>query len=456
MNNENNNEGLNSISLGNIDNLNSVPPVVPPTPDTLQPNGDIPNVVPTPVESVPEVAPVSPVTEQPSIPTPQVDNIPMGGAIPDVPAVPSVPVNDVPPVEPVTPVAPVNYDVPETINNFNATPFLNEIGTVPPIPNVPVNNNLGDINNNNNIPKKKGGMNKILFVLIITLALTAVGVGVYIFLNLNNQSKKVSVAVKNVQIELGGEVSNKLEDYATFTNISSSVCTLDTTKITDTSVLDATYDFTITCNGLTYNGKAKIVDSVNPEVVSDTVTISVNEEVNAEDFISECKDASNCTYKFKDESQVRNYIKKAGTYDDIIILVSDAANNTIEVKVTLIVEEGASLFISCSKNGSEEITKFVLDNETNQFNGQVLREISFKLSEEDYFKFKTENNNKVTVTYEGITGTAIYDDDNYVLTISKELSTTEIENEFGKDLPKTFSGLRKQINSMGYSCSLES
>lgn len=421
MNNGENKNELNAISLGNVENM----------------NGNL-NV---PIQDIPPVAPIEPIEsldtleDTPIINPTNVEN----NTIPNE-------VNNMNTVPPVELVAPISYEIPEALNTFNTTPVFNEIGTIPPIPNTsivepPLNNNGG---------KKKGKMNKTIFVLIIILALTAVGVAVYIFLHLAN-TNKTFVRTKNIDLEIGSEVSTNIIDYATFSNVDSNNCSLDTTAVTDTSILNAEYTYKIICGTTSYTGKIKIVDTKSPEVKLKEVTVAVNGSVLAEDFIESCTDSTKCSYSFKEEDKVKEYLKTPESYR-VAIIVKDEAGNEVEVTGTLVVSNSvSSIYLICTK--ASEATRFGLVDST--FNKKATRAYTFKFATSDaYNQFKTNNSNKTEVTYEEITGTPTYNDKELSLTITKTLTYEELNNEAGSTIPLSAGDLRKFYEDKGYSCSI--
>ena len=441
-NNGNGNEGFNPVSLGSIDqgNVNNIPPVPPVESLNTQPVDSLNNgVIQDNVNSTPAVnpvPPVEPVSNPSSVPpvTPNVD-----------------PMNPIPPVAPIDPVAPVSYDVPETINNFNTTPVFNEIGTVPPIPDGPVQ--APTLPPEEGKPKKK--MNKTVFFLIIVLLIAAVGVGVYIFLNMSN-GPAVRVTPKAVEIEVGSEVSTNIEDYATFSGINSSECSLDTSNITDTNTVGAEYPFTITCNSVTYNGTATIVnnngDVTPPEVELKQVTVEVNGEVSPEDFIVSCSE-EDCTYEFSNPDMVAGYLATAANYH-VDIIVRDAAGNSVTVTGTLIVsaEEVPDIYLSCTA-GNETLKLGITEN---NFTGNAIRTYTFTFDrEEEYNTFKSANKNNSSVSYQNVTGTPSFDDSTLTLTLTQTLTKAQLDQEAGSTLPTAYGDIRSYYVGEGYTCSLE-
>ena len=453
-NSNNGNNDLNAVSLGSIGigNVNNIPPV-PPIENlngvesnvssiTSPVNPDSPN---TTVNSVPPVESVSPATPVATPSTP-IESVQSVGNVPSIEAMSQ---GTIPPVDPIPPVQPVSYDIPETINNFNTTPVFNEIGTVPPIANIPVQTPTM----NTDEPKPKRKTNKLIFVIIIVLLIAAVGVGVYIFLNLSNKPASISVIPKEVEIEVGSEVSSNILDYATFNGVNSANCTLNTSNITDTSVVGNEYSFSVTCGANTYNGTATIVDTTAPSAVPKDFTVQLNGEVSPQDFISSCTDATDCAYAFSDPDAVSEYLTVTGEHS-VDIIVTDEAGNTSTVSATLTVteDEVPELYLTCSLNN--ETLK--LGVTSSNFTGNALRTYSFTFnSTDEYNSFKTQNENSESVTYQNVTGTPSFDDTTLTLTLTENLTKADLDQEEGSTLPTTYGELRQYYGAQGYSCTIQ-
>ena len=385
-NNEKNNEGLNAVSLGSIEASEPV--------ETLN------------VDPVSEIPPVT------------------QGA------------SDIPPVEP------VSYDIPEPINT---TPVFNEVGTVPPINNQPTS--IPPVIEEE--PKKKKKGNKLIFVMIIVLCIAAVGVGVYILLNISNEPSVV-VTPREVTIEVGSEVSSNIDDYATFSGIASSSCSLDTSSITSTEEVGAIYNFNITCNGVTYTGTATVVDTTDPVVELRDVTVEVGGSVAEEDFIASCTDASGCSYEFSDSEALSGYLESANDYH-VDIIVRDEYDNEVVVTANLHVtsEDVPDLYLSCTAS-SEEVRLPIV---ANILEGTIIRTYTFTFdSESEYNTFKENNQDSDTVTYNNVTGTPSFSDEELTLTLTRRLTKTELDQEAGSTLPTGYGELRNYYRNLGYTC----
>ncbi len=418
INNSNNNSNIN----GPVDSLGSV--------DTL---GQTPNMGNDANNGVIGQDNVGGQNINTNINTPPVNND-INGSVP--------PINSVPPI----------MDVPQPINDLNVTPFMNEIGTVPPIPDAPIN--IEPPVGEEEVKPKKKGMPKIIFVLIVVLALAAVGVGVYIVLGIVKNN--VSVVTKEVEIEVNGEISDNIDDYATFTGIDSSECSLDTSGISDTSTIDKEYNFVITCNDTKYTGKAKIVDTVAPNVEVKEVSVGLNENVEASNFIDgECDDETECTYEFEDEEKIKEYLAKEGTYKDVVIIIKDEAGNETKKMATLTVKVTAvGQFLDCNKSNGEQI-KLGL-NDQFLFNKSAMRYHNFTLSEADYNKLKTESADKETITYNNVTGEPLFNDDNKTLVLIETITYEDLVKQFNKEIPENYAELLSFFNDLGYSCKVAS
>ena len=459
-NNSNNGENdLNAVSLGSVGfgNTNDIPPVPPvESLDSTVPNsvGVQPSVNPEPInpnstvtsEVTPNVNPVPPVDNA----TQTVNSVPPVEPVAPgtIPSLDEMSQGTIPPVDPIPSVTPINYDVPEAINNFNATPIFNEIGTVPPISDIPVP--TPTMKTDELKPKKK--VNKLIFVIIIVLLIAAVGVGVYIFLNMSNKNA-ASVVTKEVQIEAGSQVSTNIDDYATFNGVDSSTCGLDTSKITDTNTLGNEYPFTITCNSVTYDGTATVVDTIAPSAVSKDVTVQVNGSVSPDDFISGCNDATGCSYAFSDSNAVSEHIGSAGEYS-VEITVTDEVGNISTVSATLTVteEEVPDLYLSCTLNN--ETLK--LGVTASSFTGSAVRTYTFTFDNADeYNSFKAQNSSSEAVTYQNVTGAPSFDDSTLTLTLTQNLTKAELDQEEGSTLPNSYGELRQYYSGQGYTCVIE-
>lgn len=440
-NSENNNEEINAVSLGSMDNG---------TQNLNVPIGDIPPVTPIPEEpmdTLGDVSSLNATNEQPASIAPETIKEPT----PEVVTPVQSDINSIPNVSPLEPVAPINYDIPEVIDNM---PVFNDIGTVPPISDIPAVNNVIAEPAVPGSPKKKG-MNKTLFVVIIILALCLVGGGVYVLLNKANSKPQVST--KLVKIEAGSVVSTNIKDYAVFKNMDSSTCNFDTSEITDTTKVGAEYKFIITCGDKSYQGKAKIVDTTPPDITLKEVNVAVNEEVTAEEFIAECKDATQCSYSFKDEAKLKDYLSAAASYH-IPIIVTDEAGNQKEVTGILNVSENVtSMAVVCSKTNDsyEEVNKFGLIDEDMSFNKSTKRVYTFKIStKEEYEKLKVENKDKKEVSYLDVTGVPTFDDDSLTLTLTKKIAYSDLVSEIGSEIPSSYGELKQFFELKDYTCSI--
>lgn len=474
-NNQNNNEDLNAISLGNV-NYESDKPNNIPTIDASSQTGGIP--APPPVAQQPISNPQP--ENMDSIPTPMDTTTSptesLGADVPsdngnntlEAPVQPAPTMgndsglqtptptnlgeasqisNDVPPV------APLSYDVPETISGVSSMPSFNEIGTVPPIPDIPIQDPAIQVNKE----KKSGGVSKFLFVIIIVLALAAVGVGVYIFLHLTSANAS-PITVKNVKIELGSQVSTNINDYATFKGIDGSSCQLDTREIPATiDKLGAEYTFKVTCGDKSASGKAVVVDTTKPEVLPKEVTAAVDSEVKPEDFIYECKDSTKCSYAFKDEAKVKEHLKTPANYHVDIVVKDEAGNETVVMGTLKVIEkltskifEEADMYLVCTQ-GTTSLKMGI--NDDGNFNKSAMKTYVYKLSQEDFNNFKTESQGKDIVSYDDKVGSYELNETELTLTLNVVVDYDDLNKEEKTTLPLTTGDLRTYYTDKGYECS---
>lgn len=337
--------------------------------------------------------------------------------------------------------------------NLNSNAFVEptkveNIGITPPA-NNPINNQT----------KKKKPMNKVLFVIIIIVLMAAVAFGVYYFLNISN---KVTVNTKDVQIGIGETLSDNINDYATITGSKAGTCTLNNRNVNTT--VAGEYEFTITCGEESYTGKITVADLEAPSVSLNTVYKVVNESVTVDEFIDECSDMSNCTSNFVDENAVNTNLATAGGPYDVAINVADEAGNSKEVTGKLYVTPySIQVFRSCESPSSNvdnyQATKTTTDylpigNDTT--NGLVYLGVSQRIYTYTFTDAGSYESvvadHPDTLTFDGITGTASYNDDDLTFQITTDLSLETLNSEAGGTFPTTYEELSVYYNNLQYTC----
>ena len=376
----NNNDELNSYSLGGIQENNGLEPVAPINDEAeteILNMGTSNNEIPSP--------PIPPINN---------DQFSMGATVNQS----------------------NNFNIPPTYNNINPM-SNNDIGVVP----------INDAPENNSNNKKKGKFNKLIFIIIIVLSLTAVGVGVYIMLHITNNKPVINttgVKLKDVKIEIGSDIPTDLTYYADFNKIDPATCSIDTTNIEDTNTLNAKYKFVISCmNNKKYEGEVEIVDTTKPEVKTKDVKVNMGGKVLALDFIESCDDKTACSYAFKDENTVFDNLQKAGEYD-VTIIVQDEAKNSTEVSAKLTVSDvvTADVYLNCTMSSNNKET-IKLGIASSKFTKQAMKVYTYTLTDQAYQDLKNNSQDLNAVTYtdsngKSITGTGVFDDANHTLTLT--------------------------------------
>ena len=172
--------------------------------------------------------------------------------------------------------------------------------------------------------------------------------------------------LKRVEVELGSEISNDVNDYLVNEVKNSFDYKLYLSNVDSSKV--GVYTYKVRHNKHVKEGKIVIKDTVKPEVIVDDVTVGVDEEINPIHLVTSCKDLSlPCSAVFEDEN-IRKKINTPGTYL-AKIKVSDAVGNSVVVDVKIISKEDASF--------SSVITGD-LDYYTNNLNDSNLDKIFFE------------------------------------------------------------------------------
>lgn len=472
--------GVNNLGGTSGTVLGSVPPMSNQTPPT-PPVNPTPNVVPG--NPAPEVAPTpQPVAPNPAPPTPNINPTPNIPVTPNVgQPTPGVMPNSAPSVSnvnaaPAAPSAPVAQPIPGTSgtpyqansltgntvgvgtpsvgqDNLNANGFVepnkNEnIGIVPP-PNTPQQD------------KKKSKMQipKPLFIIIIVILIAAVAFGVYYFLSISN---KTTVSLKTVSIGVGETLSDNISDYATISGKDASSCTLNTRNV-DTSVAGE-YKFSITCGDDTYTGKLQVSDKTAPTVLLNTVYTSINSAIEVADFIESCDDPSECTTSFVNEETVKNYLATAGGPYTVEINATDNVGNSTVVEGVLYVTNGEiQLFKNCEspKNAvdgyqaEKTITDYMPMGRSTDIGivylGVSQRIYTYTFTDATEYQ-EVVGNKEATLTFDGITGQAAYNDEDLSFQILTDLSLDTLNTEAGGTFPTIYNDVDNYYKSLGYIC----
>ena len=341
----------------------------------------------------------------------------------------------------------------QPINNNNNNNFVNpnkmeNIGMVPPTENSASS-------------KKKKPMNKVLFIILILLLIGVVAYGVYYFLSISNN--KVKLTVKTVNIGVGESISDKISDYVTVTKGDITTCQLNTRNINSNKIGE--YKAIITCGEETYESKVVVSDKTAPTVELTPVFKTINETVKVEDFVKSCTDPSNCTTSFTNETAVNDYMKTAGGPYKVEIEAKDSAGNSATYTAELYVTNySIVVYTNCTSESTQlnnyQASKIITDvlpigrNDEGTFIylGVSRRVVEYTFTNETEYAEVTKDKPS-TITFDGVTGTAKYDDANKTLTISSDLPLATLNSENNGEFPVNFSDFRNLYTNKGYQCS---
>lgn len=419
-NNELNSTSLGPISLGNVQNNQNVgsqnvnPTPVPNNPTTVNPNPiQMPNNVGSEapaVESL-DIAPQMPSTPSEPVARPipgtegMVDNVLTGN---------TVGVNN-------------NFNVENNVNGFTNANKVENIGAVPP---------------QNNEEKKKKPMNKILFILLIVVLIGAVAFGVYYFLNISNNAVKLTT--KTLSIGVGETLPDDIKEYITATKGNISTCSINTKNV-DISTIGE-YEVTINCGKNIYKTKVIVSDKTAPEVKLNMVFKTINSTVTVEDFVKSCNDPSNCKTNFADEAKVKEYLLTAGgPYEVGIEATDDAGNKEVYNAILYVTNEEISLFADFT-SAETSLTEYKVKKTVNDI-FSINRALVFQGAARRDYKYTFENqadyeeivkDKADTITFDGVTGLARYNDKNLTLEISTDLSLDTLKSENNGEFPTSY------------------
>ncbi len=332
-----------------------------------------------------------------------------------------------------------------TPNPFDSNANMNGMNNFSSIPTPP---NAGDFNTSGN---KKKGMSKNTILILVVLLIAIIGAGVYFVLN-NTKKTAGTITLNDMQLELGSELSTAISDYATISGFDVSTCKLDTSKV-DPKKMGA-YDYSVTCGTTSKSAKIIMQDKTAPVVVLKEVMVYPGSSVKIEDFILSCSDASNCTYELEDKTQDLNALaQNEGTYQ-INLIVSDDYDNQTIVTLSLNVSTSAPVkYMYCTPSMNSDTTlnasvelayNYGIDNNDMLSTIQKIQTYTYDV-QEDYLEAKAG--------YNTTQGSVVFDDDEFIITVTQNLTPAELSTEFNVNpFPTEYSELRQFNLNQGISC----
>ena len=343
------------------------------------------------------------------------------------------------------------YTNPQNINPMPGFESSNNIGTMPPISLEKEKK-----------PKKKGG--KIIFIILVLLALAGVGFGTYYVLEytdlLTKREDSIKIEAKNLEIDIGDELSTDINDYASITGTDTKNCSLDKSLV-DTNVAGE-YEFIVKCGEISKTGKIVVVDNQELLVETKNVYKTKGETVEAKEFIENIDE--NLTYEFVEQDTINNILEgEKGSYK-VKINVSNG-NKSVEVEGTIVIlEYPIRGYLTCTSSEVDvdgttaKMTiseKFAILNDGNNGFGGITEEVhTFKFSDEtEYANYLATYKTSNQITINNVTGSATFDDETFTIVIVNNRDSKSVINEYGADNMKDYGNIRSYfVNTMKYSC----
>lgn len=343
------------------------------------------------------------------------------------------------------------YTNPQNITPMPGFENSGAIGTTPPISLEPEKQ-----------PQKKKN-NKTLFVIVIIILLFGVGFGTYYVLkytDLLSSTPKITINTKNIEVNMGEQLSNDITKYADISGTDPKNCALDIRDVNNK--IAGTYSYQITCGEIYKKGSIIIVDNTELIVKTQKVYKVKGETIDAKEFIIDINDSY--TYEFVNQSEVESYMNGTnGTYQVKIRAIS--GTKTLEANAELVIlEHKIKGYLTCESKEQNLVNsstkkivqqKFAIADDGNSGFGKVAEEIYlFKFVDETEYSnylatYKTEN----TITIDGITGNVEFDDEILTITIKNEKTDTELINKYGESNMINYGTIRKYfMDTLGYEC----
>lgn len=340
----------------------------------------------------------------------------------------------------------------QPIDSLMDMPIAQPIPGTESIPNVGKMDNIGKLPPENNNTKKKG--NKLLFILLIILLIAGVAFGVYYLLYISKNNVKITP--QNITIGVGDIVPDDVKSYAKTFSGDASKCSVNINNVNSNVIGE--YPITITCNNKTYDAKVIVSDIKAPTVEMNVVFKTVNTSVKIEDFVKSCTDPSNCKTSFANAEEVENYLQTPGGPYKVTVVASDDAGNKANYTTDLYVTSSdVFVYLGCTSNEEEVLNysakKVISDifaiNRDLGFLNVARRDYIYKFTSDEEYK-QVSNLKPNELTFDNITGQAIYNDEKKEITIGVDLSIDTLNSENNNAFPTTYTEIQKLYQEKGY------
>ena len=175
----------------------------------------------------------------------------------------------------------------------------------------------------------------VFFKCLIILFIIGLGIGMFLY-----YKKEHTIKLKSITVNIGETLSKDVKDYLNggikySHDYKLYLNDVDTSKVGE-------YTYKVKYNKHTKKGVIKVIDKIKPEIITNNITIGVDEVLNPNILITKCIDDSlPCSVSIDDESDLKK-LTVPGTYD-INISISDAVGNITKTTVKITSSETETL-----------------------------------------------------------------------------------------------------------------
>ncbi len=307
-----------------------------------------------------------------------------------------------------------------------------------------------------NIKKKEKGNfgQRFLIIFLIVILILTIGFGVYYFLTMTKTNSTSSIETKELKLELGTTLSQNVSNYADIKGFKSNNCSLDLSNVDVSRV--STYKYYVTCGDTKKEGTIIVDDTTAPQLVLNDLTVLPNAQIKPEDFVEQCMDASNCTFKFTADYQA--ITKEIGEYD-IEIEASDDFNNKTVLNTKLIVTLNAPVkYMMCTSketvlenNEANYVDAYKIGMDANNNFLNATRISQFSYNDETSYSQAAQNYDKNNGIH-NIIGTESFSPTTKTITLKSNKALKDIENDLNGTLSKNMSLFSIYMEGYGYTC----
>ena len=297
-------------------------------------------------------------------------------------------------------------------------------------------------------------LKKIIFIVIVLGLMGGVGFGLYFYLSLARKNQKV-FSLKDVQIYIGDNVSNNINDYGDFSKIDISSCLITGLDSVD-AMTPGTYDYSVKCGSTKHSAKIEVLPLVDVDFATKVLYKSVNDLPAIDEFVITNNDYTYLT----DEIALKDAIKTNGLYGINISVSHSSGNEKKGYAALYVVDKAPAMNLSCTNKSTQKdgydysVTDYFIFDDNRKNLGHSLRLYNYQYNDELEFENVISSASANKAIIENHEGYFIMDTLTKTISIITKLDDEKLKEEYKDKFPETYTAINSYyVNTKNYTCS---